>query len=78
VRQRQAAVSGQKASATHRISNEPDGGIDSEKADIEWPQNTVQLQPPISERGPQGDDGWAFGGSHYLKVLAMREYYREI
>jgi hypothetical protein len=66
----------QKAIATHRISIEPDGRIDSEKADVEWRQNTLHRQPPISDRIWDEDDRLGFDGSQYRRARAVREQYQ--
>lgn len=66
----------QKAIETGRISTQPDGRIDSDRADVEWEQNTTQHAPPISKRGHDEDDVSIFGASQYTKARAVREYYQ--
>jgi hypothetical protein len=66
----------QKAISTNRISTQPDRNIDSDQADNQWRQNTLQRQPPISERGLEDDDGFGFGSAQYRKARAAREYYQ--
>ena len=66
----------QKAIETGRISAQPDGRIDSEKADVDWEQNTTRHAPPIVKRGQDEDDASIFGASQYTKARAVREYYQ--
>lgn len=66
----------QKAIGTGRISTQPDGQIDSEKADAEWEQNTIRHAPPIVQRGQEEDDVPVFGASQYTKARAVREHYQ--
>jgi hypothetical protein len=65
----------QKAIKSRRISVQPDGRIDSGKADIQWERNTEQHAPPVAQRGQEEDDTSSFGGSQYTKARAVREHY---
>ncbi len=56
----------QKAVAAGRISTEPDGTIDPDRADIEWEANTRQAQDP---RQPEEE------GMTYRKARKMRLLY---
>ena len=66
----------QKAIATHRISTEPDGRIDAEKADREWLANTRQRQPSLWNSGQETDNEFGIGGAQYRKARAIREHYQ--
>jgi hypothetical protein len=65
----------QKAIKSRRISVEPDGRIESERADVQWERNTEQHAPPVAQRGQEEDDTSSFGGSQYTKARAVREHY---
>jgi hypothetical protein len=67
----------QKAIKSRRISVQPDGRIESERADIQWERNTAQHAPPVAQRGQDEDDASStFGGSQYTKARAVREHYQ--
>lgn len=66
----------QKAIETRRISTQPDGRIDSERADVDWEQNTTRHAPPVAKRGQEEDDISIFGASQYTKARAVREHYQ--
>lgn len=66
----------QKAIATGRITTQPDGRIESEKADIEWEQNTTRRVHPVPSRAQDEDDASLFGASQYTKARAVREHYQ--
>jgi hypothetical protein len=65
----------QKAIKSRRISVQPDGRIESERADVQWERNTEQHAPPVAQRGQEEDDASSFGGSQYTKARAVREHY---
>jgi hypothetical protein len=60
-------MSVEKAIKSGRITRDPDGEIDFEKADRDWEQNT---RPAMS---PDEDNG---GLAQYSKARAIREYYQ--
>jgi hypothetical protein len=65
----------QRALSSGRISQLPNGMIDSDVADSEWKENTI-VRPPILRNRQTEDDGESFGGAQYTKARAVREHYQ--
>jgi len=66
----------QRAISSGRITQLPDGRIDSDLADQQWRNNTTPYAPASGRRTDDDEDGSGFSASQYTKARAVREHYQ--